>query len=194
MKKGRWGFPSVAQLPPKPRLEPPFNSWICPCHDLAFPVNSQNDSPSWIFVFGINITNEVDLAFGIESEGLYYPWKAEGWMASIMRGCSGSKIQLGRIPISTQLMPLSSKKLVRALAVREVVVVDAQFCIILFTTDRRRPWNGEGELHEFGLVIVEEVVKKVTEDALKEWINANIDKVVKQSIKEKLESIAKKKL
>ena len=42
--------------------------------------------------------------------------------------------------------------------------------------------------------IVEEVVKKVTEDALKEWINANIDKVVKQSIKEKLESIAKKKL
>ena len=42
--------------------------------------------------------------------------------------------------------------------------------------------------------IVEEVVKKVTEDALKEWINANIDKVVKQSIKEKLENIAKKKL
>ena len=42
--------------------------------------------------------------------------------------------------------------------------------------------------------IVEEVVKKVTEDALKEWINANIDKVVKQSIKEKLVSIAKKKL
>tara|TARA_B110000003_G_C16344920_1_gene416343 strand:- start:57 stop:290 length:234 start_codon:yes stop_codon:yes gene_type:complete len=42
--------------------------------------------------------------------------------------------------------------------------------------------------------IVEEVVKKVTEDALKEWINANIDKVVKQSIKEELENIAKKKL
>ena len=42
--------------------------------------------------------------------------------------------------------------------------------------------------------IVEEVVKKVTEDTLKEWINTNIDKVVKQSIKEKLESIAKKKL
>ena len=42
--------------------------------------------------------------------------------------------------------------------------------------------------------IVEGVVKKVTEDALKEWINTNIDKVVKQSIKEKLESIAKKKL
>lgn len=42
--------------------------------------------------------------------------------------------------------------------------------------------------------IVEEVVKKVTKDALKEWINTNIDKVVKQSIKEKLESIAKKKL
>ena len=42
--------------------------------------------------------------------------------------------------------------------------------------------------------IVEEVVKKVTEDALKEWINANIDRVVKQSIKEELENIAKKKL
>jgi len=42
--------------------------------------------------------------------------------------------------------------------------------------------------------IVREIVKKVTEDALKEWINTNIDKVVKQSIKEKLESIAKKKL
>ena len=42
--------------------------------------------------------------------------------------------------------------------------------------------------------IVEEVVKKVTKDALKEWINANIDKVVKQSIKEELENIAKKKL
>tara|TARA_B000000475_G_scaffold258919_1_gene241392 strand:- start:984 stop:1217 length:234 start_codon:yes stop_codon:yes gene_type:complete len=42
--------------------------------------------------------------------------------------------------------------------------------------------------------IVEEVVKKVTEDALKEWINTNIDKVVKQSIKEELENIAKKKL
>ena len=42
--------------------------------------------------------------------------------------------------------------------------------------------------------IVEEVVKKVTEDALREWINANIDKVVKQSIKEELENIAKKKL
>ena len=42
--------------------------------------------------------------------------------------------------------------------------------------------------------IVEEVVKKVTEDALKKWINANIDKVVKQSIKEELENIAKKKL
>ena len=42
--------------------------------------------------------------------------------------------------------------------------------------------------------IVREIVKKVTEDALKEWINTNIYKVVKQSIKEKLESIAKKKL
>jgi len=42
--------------------------------------------------------------------------------------------------------------------------------------------------------IVREIVKKVTEDALKEWINTNIDKVVKQSIKEKLENIAKKKL
>ena len=42
--------------------------------------------------------------------------------------------------------------------------------------------------------IFEEVVKKATEDALKKWINANIDKVVKQSIKEELENIAKKKL
>jgi cell pole-organizing protein PopZ len=42
--------------------------------------------------------------------------------------------------------------------------------------------------------IVEEVVKKVTESLLKDWINANIDKVVKQSIKEELKNIAKKKI
>ena len=42
--------------------------------------------------------------------------------------------------------------------------------------------------------IVEEAVTKVTEDLLKEWINGNIDKVVKKAIKEELQSIAKKKL
>jgi len=42
--------------------------------------------------------------------------------------------------------------------------------------------------------IVEDVVLKVTEDLLKEWINANIDKVVKKSVKEELNNIAKKKL
>ena len=36
--------------------------------------------------------------------------------------------------------------------------------------------------------------KKVTEDLLKEWINANIDEVVKKSVKEELNNIAKKKL
>ena len=42
--------------------------------------------------------------------------------------------------------------------------------------------------------LVVEVVKKVPEDLLKEWINANIDEVVKKSVKEELNNIAKKKL
>jgi len=42
--------------------------------------------------------------------------------------------------------------------------------------------------------LVEDVVKTVTEKLLKEWLNNNIDKVVKNSIKEELANIAKKNI
>lgn len=42
--------------------------------------------------------------------------------------------------------------------------------------------------------MVEEVVTTVTENLIKEWLNNNIDKVVKASIKEELANIAKKNL
>ena len=42
--------------------------------------------------------------------------------------------------------------------------------------------------------LVEEVVKKVTEDLLKEWINANIDEVVKKSVKEELNKYSLEKI
>jgi len=41
--------------------------------------------------------------------------------------------------------------------------------------------------------LVQEVVESVAENVLKEWINSNIDRVVKKSIKEKLNTIAKRK-
>ena len=41
--------------------------------------------------------------------------------------------------------------------------------------------------------LVQEVVESVAENVLKEWINSNMDRVVKKSIKEKLNTIAKRK-
>ena len=41
--------------------------------------------------------------------------------------------------------------------------------------------------------LVQEVVASVSENVLKEWLNTNMDRVVKKAIKEKLENIAKKK-
>ena len=41
--------------------------------------------------------------------------------------------------------------------------------------------------------LVQEVVTEVTENALKDWLNANMDRVVKKSVKEELAKIVKKK-
>jgi len=41
--------------------------------------------------------------------------------------------------------------------------------------------------------LVQEVVESVAENVLKEWINSNMDRVVKKSIKEELNTIAKRK-
>ena len=41
--------------------------------------------------------------------------------------------------------------------------------------------------------LVQEVVTGLTENALKEWLNTNIDRVVKKSVKEELAKIVKKK-
>jgi cell pole-organizing protein PopZ len=41
--------------------------------------------------------------------------------------------------------------------------------------------------------LVQEVVERVAENVLKEWINSNMDRVVRKSIKEELTTIAKKK-
>ena len=41
--------------------------------------------------------------------------------------------------------------------------------------------------------LVQEVVTGLTENALKEWLNANMDRVVKKSVKEELAKIAKNK-
>ena len=41
--------------------------------------------------------------------------------------------------------------------------------------------------------LVQEVVADVTENALKEWLNTNMDRVVKKSVKEELAKIVKKK-
>ena len=42
--------------------------------------------------------------------------------------------------------------------------------------------------------LVQEVVTEVTENALKDWLNANMDRVVKKSVKEELAKIVKKNL
>jgi len=42
--------------------------------------------------------------------------------------------------------------------------------------------------------LVKEVVTTVAENTLKEWLNANMDRLVKKTIKEKLESIVKNKI
>jgi cell pole-organizing protein PopZ len=42
--------------------------------------------------------------------------------------------------------------------------------------------------------LVQEVVTEVTENALKDWLNANMDRVVKKSVKEELAKIVKKKI
>ena len=41
--------------------------------------------------------------------------------------------------------------------------------------------------------LVQEVVTGLTENALKEWLNTNMDRVVKKSVKEELAKIVKKK-
>ena len=41
--------------------------------------------------------------------------------------------------------------------------------------------------------LVQEVVTDLTEKALKEWLNTNIDRVVKKSVKEELDQIVKNK-
>jgi len=41
--------------------------------------------------------------------------------------------------------------------------------------------------------LIEETVNIVTENLLKEWINVNMNKVVKNAIKEELANLAKKK-
>ena len=41
--------------------------------------------------------------------------------------------------------------------------------------------------------LVQEVVADVTENALKEWLNTNMDRVVKKTVKEELAKIVKKK-
>jgi len=42
--------------------------------------------------------------------------------------------------------------------------------------------------------LIEETVNIVTENLLKEWLNVNMDKIVKNAIKEELANLAKKKL
>ena len=42
--------------------------------------------------------------------------------------------------------------------------------------------------------LVQEVVTDLTEKALKEWLNNNINRVVKKSVKEELDQIVKKKI
>jgi cell pole-organizing protein PopZ len=41
--------------------------------------------------------------------------------------------------------------------------------------------------------LVQEVVTDLADNALKEWLNANLDRVVKKSVKEELAKIVKKK-
>jgi cell pole-organizing protein PopZ len=41
--------------------------------------------------------------------------------------------------------------------------------------------------------LIEETVNIVTENLLKEWLNVNMDKIVKNAIKEELANLAKKK-